>query len=89
MQSVTTARFRKAFSKLPIHIQEAAKRNYRLWKNEPYHPSLQFKQIQVKNPVFSIRIGLAWRSLGVKESDTMIWFWIGSHEDYNNMINQL
>ncbi len=29
------------------------------------------------------------RALGIRQEDTLIWFWIGSHEEYNNLIAQL
>lgn len=86
MISTTTKRFRKAYAKLPIHIQKSSKKAYRLWKENPYHPSLHFKQIHKKLPIYSVRIALAWRTVGIKQDDKMIWFWIGSHADYDKLI---
>ncbi len=88
MKSVTTERFRKAFENLPKEIQERARKGYNLWKQDSYHPSLHFKQVTIK-PIYSVRIGLSYRALGIKQEETMIWFWIGSHEDYNKLIIQL
>jgi hypothetical protein len=34
-------------------------------------------------------VGLSHRALGIKEKETMIWFWIGSHEDYDKLISEL
>jgi hypothetical protein len=87
--SVTTDRFRKAFARLPIAIQDKAKRSYLLWQTDPYHPSLNFKLVYSEKQIYSVRIGISYRALGLKEDDTLIWFWIGSHEDYNNLINRL
>ncbi len=89
MKSVTTARFRKAYNILPKRIKEAAKKSFRLWTRSPNHPSLQFKSIHKTKPIYSVRIGLSWRALGTKEEDTIIWFWIGSHADYDNLISYL
>ncbi len=89
MRSVTTARFRKAYAELPSHIKEAAKKAYALWKKSPHHESLKFKKVHTAQPVYSVRIGLAWRALGLKENDTMIWFWVGSHSDYDKLISSL
>ena len=89
MKSATTQRFRKAFDELPEIIQENAKRAYSLWEKDPFHKSLQFKQIHKIQAIFSVRIGLSWRALGVKEKNNMIWFWIGSHADYDKLINSL
>ncbi|HWP44538.1 MAG TPA: hypothetical protein VNO14_14930 [Blastocatellia bacterium] len=89
MTSHTTDRFRQAFQCLPTDVQRKAKKAYRLWKNDPYHPSLQFKQVHSIEPVYSVRIGIGWRALGTKIGDTMIWFWIGSHAEYDKMLAQL
>jgi hypothetical protein len=32
---------------------------------------------------------LHWRALGVREHETMVWFWIGSHADYDGMLARL
>lgn len=89
MNSVTTERFRKSFDKLPIKIKSKAKQAYALWKIDPFHSSLTFKQVHNQKPIYSVRIGFSFRALGVKENDTLVWFWIGSHEDYNSLINQV
>jgi hypothetical protein len=69
MRSVTTERFRKYYDKLPEQIKESAQKAYELWKLNSKHRSLQFKQIHKTQPVYSVRIGLAWRALGVKHKN--------------------
>jgi hypothetical protein len=39
--------------------------------------------------VYSVRVGLGWRALGVREGDVMVWFWIGSHADYDRLLETL
>jgi mRNA-degrading endonuclease RelE of RelBE toxin-antitoxin system len=89
LKSITTNRFRKSFNKLPKNLQERARQSYRLWKLNNNHPGLHFKQIHIQNPIYSVRVGLSYRAIGIIEDGTMIWFWIGSHEDYNNIITKL
>ena len=89
MRSVTTSKFRKAFEKLPTEIQQRARQAYTIWKENPNHPGLHFKQIHETQPIFSVRVGLSYRAIGIKEEDVMVWFWIGSHEEYNNLIRQI
>jgi hypothetical protein len=89
MKSVTTPRFWKAFDRLPNRIQTKARNSYLMWRENPMHPSLHYKQIHSSEPIYSVRIGLAYRAVGRLEQETMIWFWIGSHEEYNTMINNL
>lgn len=56
MTSHTTERFRKAFQELPARIQREARKAYRLWKTNPYHASLQFKEgTYDQTSVFSAR----------------------------------
>lgn len=86
MTSLTTERFWKAFNVLTPEVQERAKKVYELWQKDPYHDSLQFKRVHTKRPIYSVRIGMDWRALGIKDADTVTWFWIGSHSDYNKLI---
>ncbi len=86
MVSLTTRRFRDAYSELPETTKEATRKAYDLWKNNPAHPSLHFKKIYSKKLIYSVRIGLGWRAIGVKSENTLIWFWIGSHSDYDKLI---
>jgi hypothetical protein len=55
-------------------------------KENSSHPSLQFKRIHGHETLFSVRIGRGWRALGLREGDTITWFWIGSHAEYDQLI---
>lgn len=81
--------FRDLFKDLPDSVKQQARKKYRLWKQNPNHPSLYFKRIHTKEAIFSIRIGLGWRALGLAEGDFITWFWIGSHSDYDSFIAQM
>lgn len=63
-------------------VKSRAKKAYRLWIENPFHPSLHFKCINSEEDVWSVRITLNYRALGVLDGDTITWFWIGSHKDY-------
>ena len=86
MNSRITGKFRKSFEKLPAEIQEQARRAYRLFIENPHHPSLRFKSIHSTRPIFSIRVGLNYRAIGIQDGNDIIWFWIGSHADYDRLI---
>ncbi len=88
MRSRTTRRFRACLADLPQPVQRQARDAYRLWLANPRHPSLQFKKLSTTNPVHSVRIGPAYRALAVRDDDTLVWFWIGSHADYDRLIKQ-
>jgi hypothetical protein len=87
--SQTTKRFRKLLSELPSQIRKQAREAYRLWLRDPWHGSLQFKQIHATRSIFSVRIGLDWRAVGVRSGDGVVWYFIGSHADYDRLIKML
>ena len=89
MKSHTTGRFRKAFQELPSPIQRQAREAYKLFKHNPYHPSLHFKPVHPTRPIYSVRVGLDYRALGVRDGDDLIWFWIGFHSNYDKLITRL
>jgi hypothetical protein len=79
--------FRARFAKVPNSIQAGARKAYKLWQNDPSHPSLHFKRIHGSEQLYSVRVGLGWRVLGLRDGDTMTWFWIGSHAEYDRLIS--
>ena len=89
MKSRTTCRFRELFAALPVAIQEAAREAYKLFAENPAHPSLRFKQVFPKPPTYSARVGIGYRAVGVLDGDTVVWFWIGSHADYDKLLGQM
>ena len=89
MNSRLTEEFVQLFSKLPESVQDQARKNYRLWRADPLYPSLHFKRIHARENVYSVRVGIGWRAVGIREGDTINWFWIGSHGDYDKLLRQL
>jgi hypothetical protein len=89
LKSHLTEDFIARFGELPVRIQRLARKNYRLWKENPSHPSLQFKLVGKRKPVYSVRVGIGWRALGLKIDDTILWFWIGSHAEYNRLATDM
>ena len=87
MRSRTTAAFRKTLESLPPQVRAQARRGYELFRSNPNHPGLRFKPVHPSRPVYSVRIGIHYRALGVLEGDDIIWFWVGAHDDYERLIN--
>jgi len=81
--------FWKLYEALPAQIQRQAKTAYRIFQQDPSHPSLQFKQVHEVKPVFSARISRDYRAVGIKDAEEIVWFWIGSHSDYDNLLSRL
>jgi mRNA-degrading endonuclease RelE of RelBE toxin-antitoxin system len=89
VKSRTTAQFRKAFANLPEKIQQQTGEAYRQFKENPSHISLRFKKVHPQLPIYSARISKDYRAVGQLEGDTVIWFWVGSHADYDKLLSQL
>ena len=89
MTSRRTRRFRECFDRLPPDIQSQARRAYRLFRDDSGHPGLRFKKVHRTGPIYSVRISQGYRALGVLRGDTVVWFWIGSHADYDRLLQQL
>jgi hypothetical protein len=87
--SQTTEKFRKLFAALPLDIQNQAKVAYSQFKNNPYHPSLQFKRVHSSKPIYSARINRDYRAVGIFQDNDIIWFWIGSHTEYEKLLQKL
>ena len=86
IESRTTREFRESYSRLPEEVRDHARRAYRLFRNNPQHPSLRFKKVDEQSDIYSVRIGLGYRALGVMEGSTGVWFWIGSHSDCDRLL---
>jgi hypothetical protein len=85
LKHFASAKFWQRFDALPQDIQTVARSHFELLKQNPSHPSLQFKP--VKNGAFrSVRVNLGYRALGVPVDEGVQWFWIGSHADYDKLL---
>ena len=82
MISKTHRRFWKYFDQLPPQVQALAREKFKLWSESPNHPLLKFAER--RNGVCVVRVGNRYRALGLHEGDVIAWFWIGTHEEYNN-----
>ena len=89
MRSRATPRFWAAYRALPSVIKQAARKAYRLFREDAWHPSLQFKKVHEREPVYSVRVTLGYRAVGLLEHDEMTWFWIGTHAEYDRLLEHL
>jgi hypothetical protein len=71
MKSRATLKFWRMFDALPVDVQDHARRTYEMWRANPAHPSLQFKRVSRRETIYSVRIGLAHRALGLLDGDTV------------------
>ena len=83
MRHFASPAFWQAYDDLPVHIRELADKNYALLKDNPQHPSLHFKKV---GNYWSVRVGMRYRALGLDIDEGVLWFWIGSHADYDRLV---
>jgi len=87
MKSNTLPSFWAAYRSLNKGVKRQAKKGYRLWSENPFHPSLHFKCVNTEEDVWSVRISRGYRALGIMEGETITWFWAGSHKDYERFFS--
>ena len=83
MRHFASPKFWAAYEALPLAVRELADANYELLKRDARHPSLQLKKV---GRYWSVRVGLRYRALATEVEDGLLWFWIGSHADYDRII---
>ena len=87
MKSATLPSFWAAYEPLDESAKRAARKAYRLWAENPFHPSLHFKCINMQESVWSVRVTRSYRAVGILEGDAVTWFWIGSHDEYERLFS--
>jgi hypothetical protein len=87
MKSETLPSFWQTYRELDPDIRRSARKAFRLWSENPFHPSLHFKCINRDENIWSARVTLNCRAIGIFEGDTVTWFWIGNHDEYERFFS--
>ena len=85
MRSFTTPDFWEAYAELNPKVREQAQKAYQLWQENPLHPSLHFKK--VGKDLWAARVSGSHRALALKKGGDYYWFWIGTHNEYEDLLN--
>lgn len=88
MNSQTTESFWSAYAALSPDVRESAREAYRRFQENPHHPGLRFKRVHPTEPIYSVRITRDHRAVGVLVDDGILWFWIGAHDEYLQVIRR-
>lgn len=83
MKHFATPAFWECYHRLPQRIQHLADKNYTILKENPKHPSLHLKKA---NKYWSVRVGISYRALAVEVEEGLVWFWIGTHSEYDRLL---
>jgi hypothetical protein len=87
VKSRATETFWKLLNALPSEIREQAGVAYRMFRANPRHPGLHFKRVHGSDQLVAVRVGRSYRAVGIQsESDEIVWFWIGPHDEYERII---
>ena len=84
MKHFASPQFWRMYRQLPADVRALADKNFQLLKADPRHPSLHFKRIE---RLWSVRVGAPYRALGFDRPEGVVWFWIGTHADYDRLIS--
>lgn len=82
MNSVTLPSFWSVYARFDKTIRHSARKAYRLWAENPYHPSPNFECINREENIWSVRVTRGYRAISIFEGETVTWFWIGKHDTY-------
>jgi len=85
MKHFASPSFWNGYGKLPFLVRELADKNFRLLRENSKHPSLHLKKV---GNYWSVRIGIKYRALAIQQDENLLWFWIGSHSQYNTFISK-
>ncbi len=85
MRHFASPSFWDCYDRLPKRIQSLADKNFQLIKAHPEHPSLKLKKV---GRYWSVRVGKKYRALGIETDEGIVWFWIGSHSDYDKLVGR-
>lgn len=85
MSHFASPSFWECYNDLPKNIQALADKNFGLLKEDRSHPSLHLKKV---GTYWSARVGRRYRALAVEIDEGLLWFWIGTHAEYDQLINR-
>jgi hypothetical protein len=78
-----TPRFWHRYRLLLVEVQRLADSCYGLLRQDSRHPSLHLKKV---GRFWSVRVGLHHRALAVEDGADLVWFWIGTHAEYDKLL---
>ena len=85
MKSLVRPGFWRAHAGLDDRARQAARRAYAQFARDPGHPSLRFKKLGGYGHIWSVRVNEQYRAVGERSGDTIIWVWIGTHNDFDKL----
>ena len=88
MISIANEDFWATYARLPVSVRQQARVAYRLFEQNPSHSSLHFKPVHPTRPIYSVRVSVDYRALGIRKGNVITWFWIGTHAEYERLLTR-
>ena len=85
MKHSALPRFWFHYRALPSEVKQLADKNYELLRANAHHPSLHFKKVGRRKQLWSVRIGEHYRAFALDRPESVVWFWIGTHAEYDTL----
>ncbi len=85
MISKTKRSFWSCFEALEPETQKLAAAAYKKFQRNPGHPSVRFKKLQGLKSIWTVRVTEDVRAAGIRDGETIVWFWIGPHKEFDRM----
>ena len=88
--NVRTGKYKEMLSKLPANIQALAQKAFERFEQDPLDPALENHPLrdthrgQHRSGSRAVSVTIRYRAIYIVDGDTNVWYWIGSHEDYNS-----
>ena len=87
MKSYRDSKFKKLYEQLPDNVKALTLSCYNLWRINNLHPLLHYNKF---GDIYrTVRIGDHYRAIGKIKNNSVVWFWIGSHEVYSKLLDQM
>ena len=87
MTSRAQENFWRCFDNLPADVQQQARERFHLWQKDAFNAALHFKPLL--GDVWSLRVNQQYRALARRKGSLVVWFWIGTHGDYDDLVKRL
>lgn len=93
-RNVRTADYRAMQERLPPPIRKLAESAFATFQRNPDHPALRRHRLadseagRHRSGTWSVSITMKYRALYVVDGETNVWYWVGSHSDFDTFVGR-
>jgi hypothetical protein len=84
-----TKRFWELYQRLPPETKAAARNTYKEFRLDPKHPGLHLERLEFDPRAWAVRVTLNYRAVALRSGDSWVWFWIGTHREFDRQFPRL